>query len=85
MLKPVGGSTEAAEQPPPRGRRISQWEGPIRGIVVIHKVYTFKSAYRTTTVTINESMSRSAKPGEGSTGVWGLSYVGYTVRMAQLV
>ena len=24
----VGGSTEAAEQAAPRGRRVSQWEGP---------------------------------------------------------
>ena len=28
LAQTVGGSTEAAEQAPPRGRRVSQWEGP---------------------------------------------------------
>ena len=28
LAQSVGGSTEAAEQVPPRGRRVSQWEGP---------------------------------------------------------
>ena len=58
LLKPVGGSTEAVEQPSPRGRRSSQWEGPIRGIVVIHKGYTCKSAHKTTTVTKEQIFHR---------------------------
>ena len=28
LAQSVGGSTEAAEQAAPRGRRVSQWEGP---------------------------------------------------------
>lgn len=28
LAQSVGGSAEAAEQAPPRGRRVSQWEGP---------------------------------------------------------
>ena len=28
LAQTVGGSTEAAEKGPPRGRRVSQWEGP---------------------------------------------------------